>query len=116
MSAVDDCLTRLPEPERREFERIREIVRQAAPGVEEGKSYGLPAFKYRQRPLLGFRASKNPLSVIPFSASAVEVVRCSLDGFDLSKGTIRFSPGAPVPGSAIERLLRKRMAEIYGTA
>jgi hypothetical protein len=32
----------------------------------------MPAFKYNERPLLGFKASKNHLSVFPFSPEAVD--------------------------------------------
>jgi uncharacterized protein YdhG (YjbR/CyaY superfamily) len=112
MSTFDEYLARLPSPEQAELERIREIVRNAVPEAEEGTSYGLPAFKYKDRPLLGVRASKNHLSVFPFSPEAVEAARGSLAGFDLSKGTVRFTPDKPIPDSALEQLLRHRVDEI----
>jgi Domain of unknown function (DU1801) len=66
MSSFDQYLATLPEPERAELERIRQLVRRAVPEAEEATSYGMPAFKYKKRPLLGLRASKNHLSVFPF--------------------------------------------------
>jgi uncharacterized protein YdhG (YjbR/CyaY superfamily) len=82
------------------------------PEAEEGKSYGMPAFKYRDRPLLGFRASKTHLSVFPFSPEAVDAARGALDGFDLAKGTIRFTPDNPIPDGALEQLIEARLREI----
>jgi uncharacterized protein YdhG (YjbR/CyaY superfamily) len=112
MSAFDEYLATVPEPQRAELERIRQVVRRTLPDAEEGTSYGMPAFKYKNRPLLGFRASKNHLSVFPFSPEAVDAARDELAGFDLSKGTVRFTPEKPIPDPALQRLLRERLREI----
>lgn len=114
MATFDDYLASLPEPQRAELERLRQVVRETVPGVEEGVSYGMPAFRYNQRPLLGFRASKNHLSVFPFSPEAVDAARGALAGFELSKGTVRFTPDKPIPDAAVEQLLRHRLQEIEG--
>jgi uncharacterized protein YdhG (YjbR/CyaY superfamily) len=50
--------------------------------------------------------------VLPFSPAAIEAVKDRLDGFDVSKGTIRFSPDAPVPDDVLADLVRARMQEI----
>jgi uncharacterized protein YdhG (YjbR/CyaY superfamily) len=112
VSSFDDYLASVPEPQRAELERIRRLVRRAVPEAEEATSYGMPAFKYRKRPLLGFRASKNHLSVFPFSPEAVHAARDALGGFDTSKGTVRFTPEKPIPDAALEQLLRHRLREI----
>jgi uncharacterized protein YdhG (YjbR/CyaY superfamily) len=112
MSSFDDYLATVPEPQRAELARIRQFVRHTVPEVEESTSYGMPAFKYKQRPLLGFRASKNHLSVFPFSPEAVDAASGELAGFELSKGTVRFTPDKPIPESALEQLLRHRLLEI----
>jgi uncharacterized protein YdhG (YjbR/CyaY superfamily) len=112
MTSFDDYLASVPEPQKSELERIRQLVRSAVPEAEEATSYGMPAFKYNQRPLLGFKASKNHLSVFPFSPEAVDAAREALAGFDLSKGTVRFTVEQPLPDAALEQLLRHRLREI----
>lgn len=112
VSSFDDYLRTLPDTQKAELERIRELVRRIVPEAEEATSYGMPAFKYRKRPLLGFRASKNHLSAFPFSPDAIDAARGGLAGFDLSKGTVRFTPGNPVTEAALEQLLRHRLDEI----
>lgn len=112
MTTFDEYLAGIPEPQKAALERVRQFVRRAVPDAEEGVSYGLPAFRYRGRPLLGVRAGKNHLSVFPFSPEAVDAAREALAGFDLSKGTVRFTPDAPVPDAALEELLRHRVREI----
>lgn len=111
-SPVDDYLDGLPPPQNAAFQHVREVVVGAAHGVEEGTSYGMPAFLYAGRPLLGFRAAKQHLSVFSFSPAAIEAVKDRLDGFDLSKGTIRFTPERPVPDDVLADLVRLRRQEI----
>jgi uncharacterized protein YdhG (YjbR/CyaY superfamily) len=112
MSSFDEYLATVPEPSKAELERIREFVRRRVPDAEEATSYGMPAFKYRQRPLLGFKVSKNHLSVFPFSPAAIDAARGALEGFDLAKGTVRFTPDSPIPDVALEQLLAHRLREI----
>ena len=54
MSAVDDYLATIPEPQKGALERVRQFVRRTVPEAEEGTSYGMPAFKYNERPKIGF--------------------------------------------------------------
>jgi len=112
MSSMDDYLGGLPPAEKAALERVRAVVAAAAPEAEEGVSYGMPAFIYAGRPLLGFGAAKNHLSIFPFSPAAVDAVSDRLGGFDLAKGTIRFTPDRPVPEDVLLDLVRARMYEI----
>jgi uncharacterized protein YdhG (YjbR/CyaY superfamily) len=91
VSAVDEYFEGLDASTRAAFEHIRALVRDVAPEAEDGWSYGMAALRYKRRPLLGFRTTKDHLSIFPFSPKAVEVVRDELTGYELSKGTIRFT-------------------------
>ena len=112
---MDDYLGDLPPAQKAALERVRAVVGVLAPEAEEGTSYGVPAFIYAGRPLLGFSAVKKHLSIFPFSSAAIEAVNDRLDGFDLSKGTIRFSPEGPVPEDVLADVVRARMQEITAT-
>ncbi len=112
MSFFPEYLSQLEETDRAALEHVCELVRRLAPDAEEGQSYGIPAFKYRGRPLLGFLAAKKHLSLFPFGKAAVDHVREELGGFFLSSGTIRFTPERPVPDSVLERLIRFKQREI----
>jgi uncharacterized protein YdhG (YjbR/CyaY superfamily) len=112
MSALDDYLAGLPQEQREALVRVRAVVERVAPDAEEGVSYGMPAYLHAGRPLLGFRAAKKHLSVFPFSPAAVEAVKDRLEGFDLSKGTIRFTPDHPLPEAVLVDLIRARQEEI----
>ena len=73
------------------FEHIRNLMMDVAPEVEEGTTYGMAALKYKQKPLLGFLAAKQHLSIFPFSSRVVDAVHDRLTAFELSKETIRFT-------------------------
>jgi uncharacterized protein YdhG (YjbR/CyaY superfamily) len=112
MSAMDDYLKGLEPAQRSALAQVRAVVEDVVPEAEEGTSYGMPAFLYAGRPLLGFRAAKGHLSVFPFSPASIEAVKDRLEGFDLSKGTIRFSPDHAVPKDVLGDLVRARKQEI----
>ena len=109
---MDDYLDGLPPAQQVALERVRAIVGGLAPEAEEGTSYGVPAFIYAGRPLLGFSAAKRHLSIFPFSPAAIDAVRDRLDGFGVAKGTIRFSPDRPVPDDVLADLVHARKLEI----
>jgi uncharacterized protein YdhG (YjbR/CyaY superfamily) len=91
---------------------VRTVVTKIAPEAEEGVSYGMPAFIHEGRPLLGFRAARKHLSVFPFSPAAIASVKDRLEGLELSKGTIRFTPENPVPEKVLADVVRARQQEI----
>ena len=90
---MDDYLQSLPDAERAALDRVRAIV-----GT-----------------LLGFRTAKHHLSLFPFSPAAIEAVADRLAGFDVAKGTIRFTPDHPVPDDVFADLLRARLREVSST-
>ena len=114
MGAVTDYLATLDAAERDAFARVRDLAVAEAPGATEGTSYGMAALLLRGRPLLGMRAAAGHLSVFPFSPQVVAAVAGRLAGFTLSKGTVRFTPGQPLPADVLRDLVRLRRAEIEG--
>ena len=112
MGSIDDAPAGLGRPEQDALRRVIDIARRVAPHAIDGVSYSVPALTVAGRPLIGVRASAHHLSVYPFSPAAIDVVRPGLDGFSVSKGTIRFTPEHPLPEVLIERLVAARLAEI----
>ena len=112
MGTVDDSLAEVPEPERGSLQRVIDIARTLVPDVEEGMSYGMPALKLDGKPLIGVVAAAKHLSVFPFSPAVIDAVAHRLEGYSLSKGTIRFTPDHPLPDDVLEDIIRLRRAEI----
>ena len=109
---MDDYLADVTEPDRAALERIRRVVKELVPQAEEGKSYGMPALKYNKRPLVGFVAAKKHLSLFPFSPAVIDALTDRLDGFELSKGTIRFTAEHQLPDEVLRDVVMLRLDEI----
>jgi uncharacterized protein YdhG (YjbR/CyaY superfamily) len=112
VGTIDDFLTGLSSDRRAAFERVRLLAESEAPDAEQGKSYGMPALRYRGRPLVGFAEAKDHLSLFPFSPAVIDQLRTRLGGYSLSKGTIRFSADHPLPDEVVLDVVRLRKAEI----
>ena len=95
MGEMSDYIAGLEAPDRDLIERIRARAVSLVPEAVEGRSYGMPALRYRDSPLLSLMATKDHIGLYPFSPEVVSVVEGELDGFSWSKGTIRFTADAP---------------------
>jgi uncharacterized protein YdhG (YjbR/CyaY superfamily) len=108
---VDDYLAGVPEEARGTLEEVRRMIRAAAPEAVEGMGYGMPGYKYRGRPLAYFAAAKNHCGLYGLPAE-IEAFREELKAYDVSKGTIRFPPGDPLPEHLVRGLVKARMTAI----
>jgi uncharacterized protein YdhG (YjbR/CyaY superfamily) len=107
---IDEYLAALSEDKRGALEKLRKTIRTAAPKAEEGISYGIPAFRQNGM-LVGFGATANHCAFYLMSATTVDAHKEELEGYDTSKGTIRFPPDQPLPAALVRKLVRARMAE-----
>ena len=115
MSEIDDYLATVAPAARAALERVVDLARQTVPDAVDGRSYGMPALKHAGKPLVGFLAARDHLSLFPFSPAVVEAVRDRLPGFSLSTGTIRFSVDQPLPEDVVREVVALRRAEIDGS-
>ena len=113
---VDAFLAGLPEDMRRALEDLRRTIATVAPDAVEGIGYGVPAFKYRGRPLVSFGAGKNHCSFYVQSPSVIDAHREELADYDTAKGTIRFTPDKPLPAGLVTKLVKARMDETDAAA
>src|ERR687892_2773472 len=101
---VDDYLASVPEDVRAVLQGIREAIRDAAPGAEEGVSYGIPLYSLGGKHLVGFGASKAHLSLYVTDSGVLKAYERELEPFDHAgtKTTIRFTTEAPLPRSLVK--------------
>jgi uncharacterized protein YdhG (YjbR/CyaY superfamily) len=112
MAEVTEYVASLDEPARSVVDGWRSRALELVPDAEEGTSYGMPALRYRGRPLISVMATKAGYSVFPFSAAVVEQVLPQLDGSSSTKGGIRFTDSLPLPDAAFTALVARRQDEI----
>ena len=112
MGEVTDYIAGLDEPARSLLERYWARAVAVVPEAEEGTSYGMAALRYRGRPLIGVISTKQGYSVFPFSPAVVENVIAQLDGFQSTKGGIKFTDEHHLPPGAFDALVTRRRDEI----
>jgi uncharacterized protein YdhG (YjbR/CyaY superfamily) len=107
---VDEYLAGVPEPARTTLNKIRAIIRSAAPPeATEAISYGMPAFKHNGV-LVWFAAFSNHCSLFP-TASVIGALRDELRGFRISKGAVQFPTDKPLPASLVKKMVKLRVAQ-----
>ena len=109
---MDEYLASLPDAQRTALQHLRDVIAEAAPEAVEGRSYGMPAFRLRERPLVGFQAARDHLGFYPMSPELIERHAAELESFSTAKGTIRFTPDRPLPDDLIVTIVRERLAEL----
>jgi uncharacterized protein YdhG (YjbR/CyaY superfamily) len=109
---IDAYLGTLPDDKHAALQALRVTIAAAAPEAVEAISYGLPAFRYRGRPLVSYHAATAHCSLFPMSGEVMGAYRERLTEFDTAKGTIRFTPARPIPDVLVTAIVRDRVAEI----
>jgi uncharacterized protein YdhG (YjbR/CyaY superfamily) len=115
-ATIDDFLANVSPEARAALEQLRGWIREAAPDAVETIAYGVPAFKYRGRPFVSFGATQNHCAFYVQSPAVMEAHGDELATYDTSKGTVRFTPDAPLPRDLVMKLVKARMAEIDGSS
>lgn len=107
---IDEYLAGVPEPARSTLNKVRAMIRSTAPAeATETISYGMPTFKYKG-PLMAFAAFSNHCSLFPMGSAAIEKFKKELEGYQTSKGTIRFTVDKPLPAALLKRLVKAKVA------
>jgi len=109
---VEEYLTRLPPEQQAALQRLRKIIRAAAPKATEVISYQMPGYKHAGY-LVGFAAFKDHCSFFVGTA-LVNAHEAELKGFDTTKGGIHFSPEKPLPAAFVRKIVKARIAQNEG--
>ena len=108
---IDEYLTQVQTEQRTVLEKLRQAILAVAPGAEECISYGVPAFRLNGRSVVFFGAWANHCALYPGSSTTLKKFRDELRDFQISKGTVRFSAGKPLPVALVRKLVKARIAE-----
>jgi uncharacterized protein YdhG (YjbR/CyaY superfamily) len=106
----DEYLAAVSPEKRAALEKLRKTIRSAAPGAQEGISYGLPAFLVDGRFLVAYGAATHHYAFYP--GGIAERFADELEGYSFSKGAIRFQPDRPIPAALVRKMVKARLARL----
>jgi uncharacterized protein YdhG (YjbR/CyaY superfamily) len=109
ITTIDEYIDSQSENIRETLEILRQTIRKAAPAAEEVISYQMPAFKFHGI-LVYFAAFKNHYSLFAMP-SAIQAFKEKLSAYEVSKGTIRFPSGMPVPVELVAEIIQFKVRE-----
>ena len=115
-SSVDDYLDKLPADQREALQRVRAQIARIVPEATEAISYGIPTFKLHGRALVWFAGWKAHCTIYPLTDTFLAAHADELKGYERTKGSVHFTPEAPLPDSLLEQLVRARLADLEGGA
>jgi uncharacterized protein YdhG (YjbR/CyaY superfamily) len=94
------------------LQKIREVIRSAAPDAKEKISWQMPTFWQREN-LIHFAAFKNHISIFP-GGEAGAVFADRLTGYKTTKGTIQMPFSRPIDYDLIADITRWRVSYVEG--
>ena len=106
---VDEYIARCPPNVRSRLERIRRIVRRAAPDAEERISYRIPTFTWNGV-LLHVAAFTNHIGLFPPIRGDARIEKAAAR-YAGPKGNLRFPLNEPIPYDLIERIAKLRVKQ-----
>lgn len=115
MKEVDLYIQQFPQSVQTSLTTIRTLIKEAAPGAEEGFAYGMPAYKLNKKPLVYFAAFSHHIGFYATPSGHSEF-KSDLSAYKHGKGSVQFPLDQPIPYSLIKRMVEFRVREISATA
>jgi uncharacterized protein YdhG (YjbR/CyaY superfamily) len=106
---IDEYIAGFPPEVQEILQKIRMIVREAAPDAEEKISYQMPTF-YLHGNLVHFAAFKNHIGFYPVP-SGIEAFKEELSKYEGGKGSVQFPLSQPIPYDLVSRIVKFRVKE-----
>ena len=109
---VDAYIAAAPKEARPKLVQLRKLVKAVAPEALESISYAMPYYKYHGA-LVGFAAFKNHIGF--YVGTLVQQHTRELEGYEITRGAVRFPLDKPLPVAIIKKLLKERIVTNKGT-
>ena len=106
---IDDYINAFQGETKEILEKIRKVVREAAPEATESINYGIPTFKFAGN-LVHFAAYKNHIGFYP-APSGMEEFKKEVAIYKTGKGTLQFPLHKPIPYELISEIVQFRVEE-----
>jgi len=110
--SIDEYISTFPSNIQNILKKMRQTIRECAPGAEETISYQIPTFKLNGN-LVYFAAFKDHISFFPTS-SGREAFKKELSMYKGGRGTVQFPMDKPIPYNLVQKIVKYRVKESLG--
>ena len=110
MDEVENYIAQFPEDIRAMLEKIRSLIKNAAPDATESVAYGMPAYKTNKKPLVYFAAFKNHIGFYATPSGHTEFQE-ELSHYKQGKGSVQFPLDQAIPYELIGKIVKFRVEE-----
>lgn len=107
--SIDEYIDQFPMVVRPMLQKLREVIKEAAPEAIEKISYQMPTFVLHGN-LVHFAGYKNHIGFYP-TPSGIEVFKEALSGYKSAKGSVQFPIDKPLPYELIREIVKYRVEE-----
>jgi uncharacterized protein YdhG (YjbR/CyaY superfamily) len=108
-TTIDEYIAGFPPDVQEILQKIRAIIRKAAPGAEEAIKYQMPTFVLHGN-LVHFAAFKNHIGFYPVP-TGIEAFKRELAAYESGKGSVQFPLDQPIPYGLISKIVKFRARE-----
>ena len=109
IESIDHYIDNFPKEIQVILQRIRKVIKRAAPEAQETISYQIPTFKLNGN-LVHFAAYKKHIGFYP-EPSGIDAFKDELSEFEFSKGSAKFPLNKPIPFDLIQKIVEYRVKE-----
>ena len=110
--SVRDYVAAMPPDVRAAVERLRALIKAAAPEAVERRSYGIIGYKVDGRAFVYCGGFTQHVAMYPVTAAMRRDHAEAIAPYQASKGTLRFALDKRLPVALIKKLLKTRLAEM----
>lgn len=111
MKTVDDYIAQFPADTQRALNQVREVIITTCPEAAESISYGMPAYKLNEKPLVYFGGYKNHIGFYA-TPTGHDTFKEALANYKQGKGSVQFPLTAPMPLELIQQIVLFRIGNI----
>lgn len=109
---VDEYISRQSADVQEILNKLRSVIKEAAPGAEEKISYQMPAY-FLRGPLVYFSTFRHHIGFFP-TADGKEAFLQELSQYKGGKGTVQFPLDKPIPYELVAKIVRYRVLQNTG--
>ena len=108
---VDEYIKHSNKEHKLKLIEVRNIIKENISEIDESISYGMPAYKFKNKPLFYFAEMKGHLGIYPTSGP-IKTLEKDLKKYNTTKGCIRIPWTEKIPKNLIIKLIKTRKKEI----